>query len=297
MRYRPFGTSGKAVSALSLVLRESGSIPNVSAWRGLIYAALENGVNSFEMVAGSDVIAMGLGEALRAVERRLIFLSLRIEGDAHRPIGAEAISNAVKGALRQTGAGYFDTLMLNETAYENLLPEGYRMLEDIRSAGVVLQTGVTGRGPAVESCILDAAFEVLATPFSLVSDWQTRRLVKEAAHVNMAVMAYDPAPRAFLNRPEVAPQKPSLLRRPNPANPLAGSGTYAFLHTTSGWTAEELCFAYALTEPSFATVQMAADNAKHIEALAAVCDKELPTGAAAQIEMARFGAEQAQKRA
>jgi hypothetical protein len=70
--------------------------------------------------------------------------------------------------------------------------------------------------------------------------------------------------------------------------PLAGVGTYAFLHDTAGWTPEELCLAYALTEPSLATVQIDLGFVDRIEALAAVPDRDTPTGLGAQIEMARF---------
>jgi aryl-alcohol dehydrogenase-like predicted oxidoreductase len=296
MRYRPFGVAGKAVSALSLTLRETAQLPNPQAWRGLIYGAMESGVNCFEAVSGSDAVALGLGEALKAVERRLLFLSLRVQADAHRPVGAEMLTAAVRNVLRQSGAGYLDLLMLDEAAYENLLPEGYRLLEDLRSTGVALQVGVCGKGPAVDDCIADASFEVLSTPFSLISDWATRRRVKEACLANMAVVAYDAMPAAFLKAPPGVPQKAGLFRASPKGQPLAGAGTYAFLHDTPGWTAEELCFAYALTEPSFATIQVDAHRLDVIEALAAVTDRELPTGAAAQIEMARFSHQQDEKK-
>jgi hypothetical protein len=73
-------------------------------------------------------------------------------------------------------------------------------------------------------------------------------------------------------------------------NPLAGVGTYAFLERTSNWTAEELCLAYALTEPSLATVQISADRTERIDALSEIPERDLPPGVAAQIEMARFAA-------
>ena len=78
MRYRPFGASGKAVSAVSLLLRDAPNMSSPGAWRSLVISAMESGVNSFEATAGSDVLALGLGEALGAVERRLIFLGWRL---------------------------------------------------------------------------------------------------------------------------------------------------------------------------------------------------------------------------
>nr|QQZ51465.1 hypothetical protein JKL49_10895 [Phenylobacterium glaciei] len=85
-------------------------------------------------------------------------------------------------------------------------------------------------------------------------------------------------------------------RASSSAPTLAGAGTYAFLHHTHGWTAEEVCLAYALTEPAFASVQVEQFRAESIERLALITDKDLPTGVAAQIEMARFSADTTDQR-
>ena len=45
---------------------------------------------------------------------------------------------------------------------------------------------------------------------------------------------------------------------------------------------------YALTEPSLATVEVSAGSISQIERMAAVPEREMPPGLAAQIEMARF---------
>jgi hypothetical protein len=144
-----------------------------------------------------------------------------------------------------------------------------------------LQIGVSGEGPAADACIGQAPFEVLSTPFNLTSDWKSRRRVRDAAAAGMVAIAYDPMPGEML-KPAAAAAKPSLLDRVMQSNAApADTGAYAFLHQTNGWSAEELCLGFALTEPSFATVQH----------LAGVAERELPTGAAAQIEMARFSVE------
>ena len=72
MRYRPFGISGKAVSAISLRLRETAALPTTADWRAFLYAAMESGVNCFDMQAGSQVMCAGMQAALQAVERRQI---------------------------------------------------------------------------------------------------------------------------------------------------------------------------------------------------------------------------------
>lgn len=297
MRYRPFGVSGKAVSAVSLLLREAPNMTTPQAWRTVMFAAMENGINCFELTAGLDVLALGVGEALRSVERRLVFLSWKLRGDGSQSLTAEAIAASVRNGLQKTGAKYFDLLTMDEAAYETLEPSAHGYLADLRAAGHCLQLGIVGDGPVVDTCIQSAAFDVMATPFNLTSDWKARRRVRDAADRNMTIIAYDAFPPAQIRAGGGgAPMRGGSLLRRGPAEPLAGVGTYAFLHQTSSWSAEELCLAYLMTEPTFATVQVEAFRAESIARIAAVTDRDLPTGVAAQIEMARFSADRGDRR-
>jgi hypothetical protein len=106
------------------------------------------------------------------------------------------------------------------------------------------------------------------------------------------VMAYSYVPEMF--QKGVAPVK---TQRATAENPLVGMGTYAFLENTSNWKSEELCLAYALTEPCLASVQIVADRADRLESLAAITERDLPPGVGAQIEMARFSPQAAADRA
>ena len=302
MRYRPFGASGKAVSAVSLLLREAPNMSNPSAWRALVFAAMENGVNSFEVTAGSEVMTLGVGEALAAVERRLIFFSWRLRGSPAGVITARDIADSLRMCLQKTRAGYLDLLMMDEAAVETLTPDAHSYLNDLKGSGVCLQIGVAGDGPVVERCIASHTFDVLAMPFSLVSDWQARRRIRDASAANMTLIGCDPFPSGLHAAPSVRaeaerPMRRGLLgmRRPDPL--AASVGAYGFLQDTPGWSQEELCLAYALTEPAFASIQLEGWRADLIERMAAVTDRDLPTGVAAQIEMARFGQIAAERRA
>ena len=66
---------------------------------------------------------------------------------------------------------------------------------------------------------------------------------------------------------------------------------YAFLSAIPGWTAEQVCLAYALTEPSLTSVLIHPRSVEALEQLAAVTDRDLPSQLPAQIEMARFAAQ------
>lgn len=291
MRYRPFGATGKAVSAVSLLLREAPNMNTPQAWRIMAFAAMENGINCFELTAGLDVMALGIGEALRSVERRLMFLSWRLRGDGSHALTAEMIAASVRNGLQRTGAIYFDMLTMDEVAYEAMDDRAHAYLSDLRAAGLCLQIGIVGDGPIVDACIIKGSFDVLVTSFDLTSDWQARRRVRDASDKNMTIIACEPFPAAQIraagggNGNAMRRGGNSLLKR---TDPLAGTGTYAFLHQTSSWTAEEVCLAYLLTEPTFASIQVEAFRAESISRYAGVADRDLPTGVAAQIEMARF---------
>jgi hypothetical protein len=109
------------------------------------------------------------------------------------------------------------------------------------------------------------------------------------------LVSYDFWPEEF--RRDERPERPSLLTRalaPKPkAGPLAGAGTYAFLNNTPGWTSEQICMAYVLSDVSIATIMVDPSSTQHLQDLAAVADREIPLAVSAQVEMARFSAESA----
>ena len=78
MRYRPFGRSGNAVSAVTLNLGDATLARGKSGARDLLVSAMEHGVNTFHMECADPVLAELAGTALAAVDRRLVFLTVRV---------------------------------------------------------------------------------------------------------------------------------------------------------------------------------------------------------------------------
>jgi aryl-alcohol dehydrogenase-like predicted oxidoreductase len=137
------------------------------------------------------------------------------------------------------------------------------------------------------------SFDVLVTPYHLRSGWKERNRLKAAVELDMGVIGYDFFPEEFSSsaKTEAVIQPKSrgwFGGKAAGASPLEGVGSYRFLHATKGWTAEEICLAYSLTEPSLATVLVESDDPEHLARLAAVPDRDMPPGLAAQVEMARF---------
>ena len=297
MRYRPFGKSGKVVSAISLLLRESGAISSPAAWRATTIAGLENGINYFELSASGEALPIGVGAAISTLERRLVLLGWRVSHQGRMPLTGRSLMDNVQAGLARTGAGYFDTLMLDDNAFNCLNRDGHQCLEDLKAAGLCKRIGIVGEGDVVDRCLEAGAFDVLSTSCDVTSDGQVRRRLREAAHQDIVVVARNPIPSDLIKGSQLSlGRKAGSFFGLKPRDTLAGVGTFQFLHTTPDWTPEDICLAYLLTEPTMATVMIEAHKPDIIADLASVADRELPTGVPAQVEMARFAEADQQRR-
>jgi aryl-alcohol dehydrogenase-like predicted oxidoreductase len=171
-------------------------------------------------------------------------------------------------------------------------PETLALLQEMRTSGRVRMLGVAG-GDATERHLDSGVFDVLATSFNIKSGWRERNRLKRAFQADMPIIGceYQPfTPSAQAER--IKPAGPlglgRLLGGGAPKAAKLAKSPYAFLEDSNGWTAEEICLGYALTEPSLTTVQTTTQDPDHLHRLALVTDRDLPTGISAQIEMARF---------
>jgi len=296
VRYRPFGRSGTAVSALSLALDDT---PMRHEQRiRLIYAALESGVNTFEIQTPDPAVADAVGEALQAIEREVVLVGLRIgwaldgRGDRLRDLSPAGVSGAIESVLASTGLGYLDLAVLDALEAERLPAHVIPALESARRAGRVRRLGIAG-ADAADSHIGTGAFDVLVTPFNLQSGWLERNRLKRASQTDMAIIGCDFHPRGLGgDQAQERPASPLGLGRLLGGRKEHEPRPYDFLERTPGWSAEQICLGFALTEPALATVQTRVREPEALEALASIVDRDLPTGLAAQIEMARFSVDQ-----
>jgi aryl-alcohol dehydrogenase-like predicted oxidoreductase len=272
-----------AISALSLRLDGAEVVRTAAGWRGLIHTAFEHGVNAFEIVRPSGILAQGVAEAMAAVERRLVFLALRLTdaADTSRVIGD------LGDLITRTGVNYLDLVSVEQAERPGVLPDALRMLKD---EGRARTLGVAGEGDAVTAHVEAGAFDTVITSFSLLSGWRERHTVRTAMDRHMAVIGCDPFPPEVSRLAEAAHvhAKPGWFSKPVA---LKDAGSYAFLDRTQGWTSEQICVAYAMTEPSLASVQICVEHSDDLEALTGITERDLPAAVSAQIEMARFSAE------
>jgi aryl-alcohol dehydrogenase-like predicted oxidoreductase len=289
MRYRSMGASSMAVSAIALTLNDVRGRSRPSEWRELIFAALENGINAFEITTPSPELLAGVGEAVAGVERRLLFMGLRVGPRETQGFSREGLTGAVRGALEHSGIGHLDVVTLDDPEQGAVAGDALELLKSLRTSRIAQRLGVAGESDAIDGWLASGAFDVLTHPYNLTSGWRERHRIKAATGRDMAVIACDTFNEELADAAKGPKASLSGIWK-RKSDPLSGHGTYAFLDKTPGWTAEDICLAYALTEPAVTTVLLGADKRDRIEALAGVPERDLPTGVSAQIEMARFSA-------
>ena len=301
MRYRPFGASGAAISTLTLSLGVNSLARGVAIANDLIFSALEAGINSYRLETADPVLAEVVGQALSSVERKLLNVSLELgAGDgrrgSERDFSAEGMTGAIDRCLHVSGLGWIDVAMLAEPGEDELPQSSLNALKALRASERVRYLGVSGSGEVMDAYVSTGAFDVLGTPFHVNVDWKVRSRVRAAREQDMAILASDYFPSELDTEKktvEISQPKKGLFGFGVPKRmdtPLAHAGTFAFLHRTPHWSAEEICLAHAMTDPAISSVLITARGAERLNALASVPERDMPPGLSAQIEMARVAA-------
>lgn len=298
MRYRPLGSAGAAISNLTLSLGVDALSRGAEAVRDLVFAALEAGVNGFRLETADPVLAQVLGESLRDIDRKLVCVSLTLgQGDGRRgslrDFSAEGMTGAIDRALHVSGLGWIDVALLHEPGEDELPQSSLTALKTLRATGRVRYLGVSGDGEVMDAYVSTGAFDILASPLHVNSDWRVLSRLRAAREQDMSIFAYDYFPEALRPGRRAAPPadggKRGLfgLGARKPAVP-AVADAFAFLHRTSNWNAEAVCLAFVLTNPSISSVLVKPRDIEELNALAVAVERDLPPGLAAQIEMARI---------
>ena len=300
MRYRPFGRSGRSISALTLNLSERTLARGKTAGPALVTEAMELGINSFLLETPDEVLAELVGRAVTGVDRHLLFVTLRVgnlreRGQLTRDFSPAGITAAIDQVLVASGLEYLDLVLLDDPQEEELSHATLSALKAMRASGRIQMLGVAGGDDIMDAYVSTNAFDVLMTPFNVHSSWSTRNRIRAAINRDMGVLAYDTLPDylSSLKAIEAGSQlkrglfcwgrSKELAQDPN----LMDVRSFTFLHQTPNWTAEELCVGYALSETMLASVIIDTSDSDQLSQLAELPERNMPPGMAAQIEMAR----------
>jgi len=291
MRYRPFGRSGMALSNIGLHLRFDKLHKNRTLMQKLIMTALENGINTFHFDTTNKDFLNSAAEMFGIVDRKVLFISLNAhDGEASENAYAfTELKERLRVVIKESGFHWIDMLMFGLPGALHLGDDALNFIDSLRRAKMVRYTGVETEVEDMAALAKSGNFNVLKTTYDIDTTWDKRRQIDDAIAREMCIIATDVLPDAYRKASDVVPKE---ARRGwfgmKAANPLGGAGTHAFLHQTGGWTPEELCLGYALSQSGLSCILVDPDSPEHLEALADVPERVLPSSVPAQIEMARF---------
>jgi hypothetical protein len=276
MRYRSFGDRLGAVSALTVRLDDSRRKGSAVDWRDFVFAAMEAGINSFEIGAPSPALLAGVAEAFGAMERRLFAIGWRtsLVGGAH------AASQRARELLDALGLDLFDLLTLDLEGHHR----SPTAIADIRDSGVARLVGAAGSPALLDEALLGGEFDCLVMQMDPDGNWNERNRIRTASQRGMGVIIVDaglelnpttsPSPKRGLLQLLTGRAKPQLAANFEVAVP--------------GWNGQQIAVVHALSDPCVSTVVVQPDCTSSMENLAWCVERDLPAGAQAQIEMARF---------
>lgn len=300
MRYRSFGRSGKSISDLTLNLSERTLARGKTAGPALVTEAMENGINSFLLETPDTILAELVGRAVAGVDRHLIFVAVRVgnisqRGQLTRDFSPAGVTAAIDAVLLASGIEYLDMVLLDDPHEDELSHATLSALKALRASGRIQMLGIAGGDKVMDAYVSTSAFDVLTTPFNVDASWTTRNRISAATSHDMAVVGYDFFPDYLSSLKKIESgnrPKWGLFdwgRSKHQDSDLRNQGLegFAFLHQTPGWTAEEICLSYALSEPMLASVVIDTSDSEHLARLAELPERTLPPGMVAQIEMAR----------
>ena len=301
MRTRPLGRTGQVVSAIGFGVSGALATPLISSAdvRKLVHAAIDGGITLFDTGPsyGDGLAEERLGEALHGVHRDKVMVSTKVGtflgrlGRPYKDFSRKAILQSVDQSLARLNMSHIDLLLLHGP--EAIMPETYDALHDLRYSGKARFVGVCGRAEELDAPIRSGQFDVVMLPFNMTTGRIERNRIMDASAGNMGIIGIETMlPLKILN-PHHGVGKPSdlfyLARdlfKPKPR--LPDRQPYDFLERFRGWTPAALSLGYALSENSLSASMITTTRMAHLQECLEVCERDLPAGFSAQVEIARF---------
>ncbi len=289
MRYRPFGHSGIALSAVGLRL----SVERLRKNKALAEKLIMGGINTYHFDGADVAFLREMAAIFTLVDRKLLFISIApdVPGQTGDLAGytMPGMKESLRAVVKDTGFQWIDMLLFSRPGVAYMPPDSIRFLRDLRRSRLVRYLGASAETGEIRPLIDDGHFNVVQTSFDIDSAWEKRHDIDKAIQADMCVIGCDYFPEIYRKASDVVPKAAKVNWFTRKAkNPLAGAGTYAFLHQTPDWTPEELCLGFALSLPSLSCILIEPETPEKLEQLAAVPERHLPSSVPAQIEMARF---------
>ncbi len=290
MLYRRCLHSGLALSALRLRLSAHAFRKSPGAVGGLVERALGHGINAFQIDSGDAVFVAQVAQALKMVDRNILFVSLTARDDHgvayDGALRTQALKQRLSEALRLRGLQRLDMVTFQAAEYRALTPEDHAFLRRLIEARMVGQIGVHVEPGDFPHTLDVGQPTAILTDFDVTATKVRRRLIENASRMNLSVFAQNYYPARLIEGRTDSIR--SHLQDVHEGISPRGSDKYSFLTNEIGWTAEEICLGYTLAHPLVISAGVFARSPEHLDRLAAVVGKTLPRALHAHIELGTF---------
>ena len=290
MLYRRCAHSGLALSAIRLRL-SAHSFRNAADVRTIVERALENGINAFQIDSSDIAFLSQISQVLKVVDRSILFVSLTARDDhgaSHAaPLALPALKQRLAEAVRLPGFQRLDMVTFQSTEFRALPPEGHAFLRRLAETHMVSQVGVQV-DPADYAAVLNAGYPTaILTDFDVTATKNRRLMLQDANHRNLSVFAQNYYPARLIEGRQGESIRDHLSSVHTGG--ISGPDKYSFLTNENGWTAEEICLGFTLSQAQIVNVGVVARSPDHLDGLARVVGRTLPRALHAHIELGTFG--------
>ena len=291
MLYRRCAHSGLALSAIRLRLSAHSYRKNPADVRGIVERALENGINAFQIDSSDIAFLSQISQVLKVVDRSILFVSLTARDDlgaSHAgPLALPALKQRLAEAVRLPGLQRLDMVTFQSAEFRGLPPEGHALLRRLAETHTVSQVGVQVE-PADYAGVLDAGYPTaILTDFDVTASKNRRLMLQDASRRNLSVFAQNYYP-ARLIEGRSGESIRTQLSSVHTSGGAGGPDKYSFLTNEIGWTAEEICLGFTLSQAQIVSVGVVARSPDHLDGLAGVVGRTLPRALHAHVELGTF---------
>lgn len=278
------------MSAVRLRL-SAHSYRNAADVRGIVERALENGINAFQIDSSDITFLSQISQVLKVVDRSILFVSMTARDDlgaSHTaPLALPALKQRLAEAVRLPGLQRLDMVTFQSTEFRALPPEGHAFLRRLAETHTVSQVGVQVE-PSDYLAVLDAGYPTaILTDFDVTATKNRRLMLQDANHRNLSVFAQNYYPARLIEGRQGESIRDHLSSVHTGG--VASTDKYSFLTNENGWTAEEICLGFTLSQAQIVNVGVVARSPDHLEGLARVVGRTLPRALHAHIELGTFG--------
>ena len=291
MQYRRCLHSGLALSALRLRLSAHAYRKTPGAVREIVERGLENGINAFQIDSADAGFLNQIAQVLKVVDRGVLFISMTARdnyGVAYENgINVDTLKQRLTEAFRLPGLQRLDLLSFQAAEYRALTAEDHAFLHHLIQGGMIGQVGVQIETADFPNILDIGQPTSLLTNFDVTASKARRHMLETASRMDLSVFGQNYYPARLLQGGQGESIR-SHLQNVQDGDAPQGPSKYSFLFNEIGWTAQEICLGFALSQPALVNVGVVARDSDHLDRLAKVVGRTLPRALHAHIELGTF---------